>query len=93
MDEVLKDYIREFIEVYIDDIMIYSKNFKDHICHMEKVFKKLREYNLIIKLKKYKFGERNIEFLGHEIGKDGLKPNKKKVEAIKKIKESKQLLK
>jgi hypothetical protein len=37
MDKVLKDYIGDFVEVYVDDIMIYSKSLEDHIIHIEKV--------------------------------------------------------
>ena len=87
MNEVLYDFIGEFVEVYIDDIMIHSKNFEDHIVHVTKVLEKLKEYNLVIKLKKSKFFEQEIEFLGHEIGREGIKPNAKKVETINNIKE------
>ncbi|CAB5107645.1 unnamed protein product [Rhizophagus irregularis] len=86
MDEILKEYIGEFVIVYLDDIMIYSKNFEEHVEHIDKVLNKLRENNLIVELKKCKFGERNIEFLGHIVGRDGLKPDVKKVEKIKEIK-------
>jgi hypothetical protein len=87
MNNVLYDFIGDFVEVYIDDIMIHSKNFEDHIIHVTKVLQKLREHNLVVKLKKSRFCEQQIEFLGHEIGKDGIKPNSKKVETINKIKE------
>ncbi|GBC33494.1 enzymatic polyprotein, putative [Rhizophagus irregularis DAOM 181602=DAOM 197198] len=86
MDEILKEYIGEFVIVYLDDIMIYSKNFEEHVEHIDKVLNKLKKNNLIVKLKKCKFGERNIEFLGHIVGRDGLKPDAKKVEKIKEIK-------
>ncbi|GBC16562.2 uncharacterized protein LOC106757910 [Rhizophagus irregularis DAOM 181602=DAOM 197198] len=81
MNNVLYDFIGDFVEVYIDDIMIHSKNFEDHIIHVTKV---LQEHNLVVKLKKSRFCKQQIEFLGHEIGKDGIKPNSKKVEIIKK---------
>src|SRR3984885_8277484 len=84
IDEILREYIGEFVIVYLDDIMIYSKDFEEHTKHINKVLSKLRENNMIIKLKKCKFGERNIEFLGHIVGRDGLKPDEKKVEKIKK---------
>src|SRR5579862_5262965 len=87
MNNILYDYIGDFVEVYIDDIMIHSKNFKDHIIHVTQVLQKLRKYNLVIKLKKSKFCEQQIEFLGHEIGEEGIKPNAKKVETIIKIRE------
>ncbi|CAB5197072.1 unnamed protein product [Rhizophagus irregularis] len=86
IDEILKEYIGEFVIVYLDDIMIYSKDFEEHVEHIDKVLNKLRENNLIVKLKKCKFGERNIEFLGYIVGRDGLKPDVKKVEKIKEIK-------
>lgn len=87
MNKVLYEYIGDFVEVYVDDIMIHSKNFEEHIEHVEKVLQKLKENNLVIKLKKSRFCTQQIEFLGHEIGKDGVKPNKKKTEAIDRIKE------
>ncbi|GES97129.1 retroviral-like aspartic protease 1 [Rhizophagus clarus] len=87
MDKILREYIGNFVEIYVDDIMIYSKNLEEHIEHIEKVLQKLQEYNLVIKLKKCKFYQKKIKFLGHEIGNDGLKPNFKKIETIDKIKE------
>ena len=86
MDEILKEYIGEFVIVYLDDIMIYSKNFEEHMRHIDKVLDKLKENNMIVKLKKCQFGKRNIEFLGHIVGRDGLKPDEKKIEKIKQIK-------
>ena len=86
MDEILKEEIGEFVTVYLDDIMIYSKNFEEHMKHIDKVLGKLKENNMIVKLKKCQFGKRNIEFLGHIVGRDGLKPDEKKVEKIKQIK-------
>src|ERR1700742_2604749 len=86
MDEILREYIGEFVIVYLDDIMIYSKNFEEHMKHIGKVLDKLKENNMIVKLKKCQFGKRNIEFLGHIVGRDGLKPDEKKIEKIKQIK-------
>ncbi|CAB4418771.1 unnamed protein product [Rhizophagus irregularis] len=86
MDEILKEYIGEFVTVYLDDIMIYSRNFEEHLEHVNRVLNKLKENNMIVKLKKCQFGLRNINFLGHIVGKDGLQPDEKKVEKIKNIK-------
>jgi hypothetical protein len=87
MDEVLREYRGEFAEVYVDDIMIYSRTLEEHLVHIEKVLHKLREYNLVVKLKKSEFCKNKIDFLGHEIGIEGIKPNAKKIEAITKIAE------
>jgi hypothetical protein len=86
MDKILKEYIDKFVVVYIDDIMIYSNSFEDHLTHLNKVLKRLKDNNLIIKLKKCRFAEENIEFLGHVIGKDGIKPDPNKIIKITQLK-------
>ena len=54
--------------VYLDDIIIYSKgSLEEHIRHVEEVFQLLNQAILQIKIKKYKFFEAKIKFLGHEI--------------------------
>ena len=85
MNKVLDGYINKFVVVYIDDIMIYSKTFEEHIEHLEKVFQRLVEANLMVKFKKCKFCLQNIEFLGHIVGRDGLQVDPKKVEKMKKL--------
>ena len=87
MNEILGDWLDEFVVVYIDDIMIYSGTFEEHMEHIERVLNKLKECNLMIKLKKCRWCEQNIEFLGHVVGKDGLKPDPSKIEKVKGIKE------
>ncbi|GBC54389.2 enzymatic polyprotein, putative [Rhizophagus irregularis DAOM 181602=DAOM 197198] len=87
MDEILEEFIDDFVVVYIDDIMIFSENLEDHMEHLEKVLKRLQEHNLIIKLKKCKFLERDIEFLEHIVGNGRLRPDEKKIEKVQGIKE------
>src|SRR6266496_3455120 len=72
MNKILRENIDEFVIVYIDDLLIYSKTFEEHIEHISKVFEKLQEANLIMKLKKCKFYMPNVEFLGHIIGRNRL---------------------
>jgi hypothetical protein len=72
IDKILEEYIEEFVTVYLGNIMIYSRDFKEHTEHVDKVLNKLRENNIIVKLKKCQFGLKNINFLEHIIGKDGL---------------------
>ena len=86
MNEILGEWLDEFVVVYIDDIMIYSKTFGEHMEHVEMILKKLKEVNLMLKLKKCKWCEQNIEFLGHVVGSNGLKPNPGKIEKIKDMK-------
>src|SRR6266542_3399266 len=91
INKVLREYIDEFVIVYIDDLLIYSKTFEEHLEHIRKVFEKLREANLMVKLKKCKFCMPNVEFLGHIIGKDELQPDPSKIEKIEQFKPPKDL--
>ena len=85
MNYVLYDYLNDFVVVYLDDILVCSDTFKEHLVHLRKVFDKLREANLVIKLKKCKFGQRKIKFLGHTIRTDGLRIDPENIGKIKKL--------
>src|SRR6266498_789673 len=82
MNFILHDYLNDFVVVYLDDILVCSDTFDEHINHLRKIFTKLRKANLIIKLKKCKFGQRKIKFLGHTIGMDGLRMDPENIEKI-----------
>src|SRR6266542_249956 len=82
MNYVLHDYLNDFVVVYLDDILVCSETFDEHINHLRKVFIKLREANLVIKLKKCKFGQRKIKFLGHIIGTDELRTDPENIKKI-----------
>src|SRR6266498_3819471 len=82
MNYVLHDYLNDFVVVYLDDILICSDTFKEHLAHLRKVFIKLQEANLVIKLKKCKFGQRKIKFLGHTIRIDELRIDPENIEKI-----------
>ena len=56
MNYILHDYLNNFVIIYLDDILVYSDIFEKYINHLRKVFIKLKEINLVIKLKKCKFG-------------------------------------
>jgi hypothetical protein len=86
MNEIFMEYLDDFMAVYLDDIIIYSKNWEEHLEHIKKVFEKLREANLKMKLKKCEFAMRNIKFLGHVVGKDGLKPDPDNIKKVKELK-------
>src|SRR4051812_20798192 len=72
MDEVLGDLRWKCCLVYIDDVIIFSTTFQQHIKDMNSVFKKLKEYNLSIKLSKCQFCADAITYLGFLISKDGI---------------------
>ena len=73
MNEVLVDFLDEFVVVYLDDILIYSKNEAEHEEHLRKVLERLRTHALVAKRSKCEFFRKEIEFLGHIISADGLR--------------------
>lgn len=80
MDEVLRGL--PFVFVYLDDILIASKSVDEHRSHLLEVFERIKKFGLIVNLKKSEFGLDSIDFLGHHVSSDGIKPRKAKVEAI-----------
>jgi hypothetical protein len=70
------------VVVYINDISIYSSSLEEHAEHLRKVFQRLRENKLYVKLEKCEFGVTEVDFLGHRITQEGLKMDDHKVKAI-----------
>src|SRR6266542_3585437 len=75
MNDVLRDYLRKFCLIYLDDIIIYSKSLKDHKRHVRKVLQAIRSAGLKLKPAKCKWFKQEITFLGHKIGVNGIKPD------------------
>ena len=67
MNEVLRDVIGKFVLVYLDDIVIYSRNQDEHMQHLRIVLDLLRKHKLYAKLSKCKFMQAEMQFLGHII--------------------------
>lgn len=65
-------HIRKFIFVFMDDILIYSKNLDDHARHLTLVFQTLKEHNLLLKRSKCSFAQSRLEYLGHIISGAGV---------------------
>eukprot|EP01018_Ginkgo_biloba_P015787 Gb_20038 [translate_table: standard] len=82
MNKVFKDYLRKFLGVYLDDIIIYSKTMKEHIQHLELTLQRLANNRLYGKLSKCEFAKPSIEYLGHIISKDGIQMDPTKIQAI-----------
>jgi len=83
MDNVLADLNGDCCLVYLDDIIVFSPSLQEHICDLESVFSRLKQANLKIQPDKSEFLRKEIEYLGHIVTEDGIKPNTKKIEAIK----------
>ena len=81
MTGVLKDL--PFAMAYLDDIIIYSSTPEEHLQHIKTVFEKLRHAKLSMKLSKCHFFTKEIQYLGHILGMEGIRPVPAKTEAIK----------
>ena len=79
----------EFAMAYFDDVLIFSKDPEEHLRHIETIFKRIRQHGLKLKLKKCTFFKEETDYLGFVISKDGIKPDSKKVEAIRDLPEPK----
>lgn len=67
MNEVFRDYLRHFVLVFFDDILIYRNSWEDHFGHARKVFALLRAHQLYLKRSKCCFGITQLTYLGHII--------------------------
>ncbi|CAL8087458.1 unnamed protein product [Orchesella dallaii] len=81
MNKVLRG-LDAFVFVYQDDILIFSKNFEEHLLHISTVMERLKNANLTIKSDKCQFGRDQVKFLGHMISTKGISRNPEKVKAI-----------
>jgi len=82
MNRVFKPYLDKFVVVFIDDILIYSKDKKEHANHLRTVLQTLREHQLYAKLKKCEFWLTKVTFLGHLVTKEGIKVDPQKINAV-----------
>ena len=73
------------VQVYMDDIIIYGEDKESHLLNLEKVLNRLSDSKLTIKLNKCSFFQRSVNYLGHIISDEGIKPQHEKVKVIKNI--------
>ena len=82
INEALAEHLDIFVIAYLDDILIFSDNYEEHIQHVRAVLKKLEEASLQLKMKKYKFHVQETKFLGHWITIKDIKIKKSKIKTI-----------
>nr|GEZ81889.1 putative reverse transcriptase domain-containing protein [Tanacetum cinerariifolium] len=83
MNRVCKPYLDKFVIVFIDDILIYSKDEKEHEEHLRQILKLLKKEELYARFSKYEFWIPKVQFLGHVINNQGIHVDPAKIESIK----------
>lgn len=82
MNDIFRPFLRKFVLVFFDDILIYSKSWQEHLCHLQEVFKVLQHYQLYLKRSKCSLGQRSVEYLGHIVFANGVAADPSKLQAI-----------
>ena len=72
MNEVFRPYMDQFVVVFINDILVYSKDAQEHEQHLRIVSDMLRENRLYAKLRRCNFWLKEVSFLGHIVSTEGI---------------------
>jgi hypothetical protein len=72
MNSVFAPFLRKFVIVFLDDILVYNPSWQDHLKHLELVLQQLREAQFFAKQSKCSFGQTSIQYLGHIISDRGV---------------------
>ena len=79
MNDIFQEFLNNFVVCYLDDILVYSNDIKQHEEHVRLVLDKLRSTGLYAKLKKCNFHQSQVEFLGYIVLCDNISMDQKKI--------------
>ncbi len=82
MNTIFRPYLDQFVVVFIDDILVYSRSIEEHDRYLRIVLQTLREKQLYAKLSKCEFWLKEISFLGHIVSAKGIKVDLSKIEVV-----------
>ena len=83
MNHIFQPFLRRFVLVFFDDILVYSNTWDAHLQHLRQVFDLLLQHQLFLKLSKYEIGTTQVEYLGHIISVGTVAMNRRKVQCMK----------
>ncbi|GJP62172.1 hypothetical protein CLOP_g19264 [Closterium sp. NIES-67] len=83
MNHILRPLLDECVVVYLDNILVYSRDMRQHVEHLRRVFKILRRLRFYVKLSKCDFALAKVQFLGHIVSAQGVHVDPKKIEAVR----------
>ena len=82
MNRVFNPYLDMFVIIFINDMIIYSRNVEDHAIHLQIVVQTLKDRDLYVKLCMCEFWLESMAFLGHIVSSDGIIVDTQKIEAL-----------
>ena len=83
MNQLFQPFLRKFIIVFFDDVLVFSKMMKDHVIHLQNAFQLLLSGKFSLKLTKCTFAHNQLEYLGHVVSGKGVEPVPEKLQAIR----------
>jgi hypothetical protein len=83
MQEVLRGLNWKFVLCYLDDVIIFSNSFSEHLSHLKQVFDRFRQAGLKLQPKKCSFGQKEVKYLGHIVSEKGVATDPDKVKLVK----------
>ena len=83
MDDILRPFTNSFVVVYLDDILIYSRTWEEHLQHIQQVLNTLRQHKLYANLEKCSFGMDQIQYLGYIVDSNGVHVDPAKIQVIR----------
>lgn len=83
MDQTMSDFIFSFLLVYLDDLLVYSKTFEEHLEHLDRLLERIESTGLKLRIDKCQFLRREVTYLGHTISKEGISCEKGKIEIVR----------
>ncbi|GBG62580.1 hypothetical protein CBR_g31216 [Chara braunii] len=82
MNDIFRDILEQYVLVYLDDILVYSRTLEEHLRHLRNVLDRLRRHGFYAKLSKCRFAQQKVNFLGHYVSDQGLHMDDAKITAI-----------
>ena len=82
MNELLKPFLRKFVAVFFDNILVYNASWTDHLFHLEKVFTALTTHSFYLRESKCVFAKAKLQYLGHIVSATGVAPDPTKISAM-----------
>jgi len=82
MNDLFQPFLRKFVAIFFDDILIYSTNLQEHLHHLHLILTKLIDAKFFLKRSKCLFGQWQIEYLGHIISDRGIQADPSNLQAM-----------